>query len=258
MLKKYICYLRISFMNMFDFKIDFIFLNIGPIANMFIFYFIFKYVYYNANIINMPYNFDDMKIYIILSSSVRTIYDYGVSRLFINKVKSQSMIFDFITPGGVIEKYIAYFIGNLLAVFIFSFVFVFFVATLLLGFKLKVNIYLLFFLIHILLGGFIFNLIELFISIFSLFKIDISGYLFFHKLLFMLFSGIRLPLFLFPAIFFKIAKYMPYRFILYEPVRAYIDQKNSFYVIFVQFIIILSLYCIIKIVYNINKKKFIF
>lgn len=105
--------------------------------------------------------------------------------------------------------------------------------------------------------------IKLFISVITgllaFWFVDVSGLFFFVQVLVKFFSGAFFPLVLLPLGVYKVSTFLPFMYLFFVPVQYFLNRitfQEALFGIFIQFVWLLILYFVIKVIWKIGLKKY--
>jgi len=190
-------------------------------------------------------SFRDMINFVIINTIVSTITYCNIGRVLLGKINDGSIANDFIKPLNL--KYYLIFdnLGKNLYDVLFGCLPVCIFSLFILDFKPPVSLVsFALFLVTIVNGMILINMINYILGLLG-FWLHATWYLYWYlSALFRLFGGTVVPIWFYPQILADITKYLPFRYISFEPIQIYLGKLSiysSFKVILIQILWILIL-----------------
>jgi len=206
-------------------------------------------------------SFRDMINFVIINTIVSTIIYCNIGRVLLGKISDGSIANDFIKPMNL--KYYLIFdnLGKNLYDVIFGCLPVIIFSLFILDFKPPVNFTgFILFLISITNGIILINMINYILGLLG-FWLHATWYLYWYlSALSRLFGGTVVPIWFYPKILADITKFLPFRFISFEPIQIYLGKlsiSSSLKVIIMQLLWILILKVLENFVWNRAERKVI-
>lgn len=204
-------------------------------------------------------SYRDMINFVIINMIVSTIVYCNIGRVLLGKINDGSIANDFIKPLNL--KYYLVFdnLGKNLHEAVFGCLPVCIFAIIILGFKPPVSLVnFLLFLVAIINGIILINMINYILGLLG-FWLHATWYLYSYlSALSRLFGGTVVPIWFYPQILSDITKFLPFRFVTFEPIQIYLGKLStysSFKVIAMQILWILILKALESFVWNRAERK---
>jgi len=172
--------------------------------------------------------FENMLTYTMLTTFASAFASSGVGEEIANRVRSGEIAGDFIRPVSLKCSLIFGEVGRSIYKFIFSELPVFVVSLFFIKFQLPSNpINILYFLVSLALGFALINSMMYALGLLVFWFKD-SGYVrWFNRAFTLMFGGSAVPLWFYPEGMRRIAEFLPWRFITYEPIAIYLEQTTN-------------------------------
>ncbi len=217
-----------------------------------VYVFIWLAIYNKGNQI-LGMTFEQVTTYYILVVSLNPIISWGINETMGNAIREGEILRELLNPISYFNYYFGIRIGELIESIIVGII-TFIICALLFGVLLPSSLLnFIFFIIVISLSVVVVYFFELIIGTSAFYTNSIWGVEVFKRAILSIFSGMIAPISLFPEFLQKIANTLPFKDCIYTPISIYFGELNNIEIIQVilkQFIWILILYIIAKILFN--------
>ena len=217
-----------------------------------VYVFIWLAIYNKGNQI-LGMTFEQVTTYYILVVSLNPIISWGINETMGNAIREGEILRELLNPISYFNYYFGIRIGELIESIIVGII-TFIICALLFGVLLPSSLLnFIFFIIVISLSVVVVYFFELIIGTSAFYTNSIWGVEVFKRAILSIFSGMIAPISLFPEFLQKIANMLPFKDCIYTPISIYFGELNNIEIIQVilkQFIWILILYIIAKILFN--------
>jgi len=262
-MRKYISIIKLYCKQHLNYKIHLIFSFISAgiplIASYYLWETIYKVGY--GSLPTLHYSFSEMLTYVfgayILNQFITPfgieweissdIFEGKLSRYLLYPVEYTWLCFSKLSA----EKFIMCFL-RLPVVLIFSFLFR-------KDLSYSIDFSIIYFILSMLLAYILYSLLSFSIGFLAFWFTDVTGFFYIGNTIIILCSGVLIPLDLFPDTIFSILQYLPFYYIVYFPLKIFVQNLNTTDILHgyvVQVIWIYVLYLFVKKWFNIGVKKY--
>ncbi|HPZ08360.1 MAG TPA: ABC-2 family transporter protein [Candidatus Eremiobacteraeota bacterium] len=256
----YFEYLRVAFLTMLAYRIQYFIGVINYLIHVAVYYFIYKALYTGGGNIN-NYSLTDMATYIAIGWISKSLYLNYLDHDIADEVKSGKMAIDLIKPVDYQVMNYARGLGQSAFRLLFFMPPVLVATFVVFPVHPPSSIYNLFlFFLSTFLSLLIYLGINFFMGLISIYTISIEGILYPKNMMIELFSGLMVPIDWFPLWFQHVSSLLPFKYIAFVPLNLYlgrIDVSVAYSALLVQLLWVIILFAAGRILWLMCRKKIV-